>query len=170
MIVSEIIYETYDPRVALDPGAASTRARRELADVINESARLGAQSAQIYAPEGASKKLRRHITHNNAVAATDGSVLEARAGIERIHDAGEDGDEERGAYPEVGTGIYGERESYIYPRTGRLMVFEINGHTVTARRVKGQPAQHFLRHGYEDILAYLPQRLNMMARQIAEEH
>lgn len=51
-------------------------------------------------------------------------------------------------YPDQGTGIYVGR-GYIYPRTAQALVFRPKGSAkvIFARRVKGQPAQHFMRNG-----------------------
>lgn len=51
-------------------------------------------------------------------------------------------------YPEKGTGIYVGR-GYIYPKRARALVFRGRGGSklIFAKRVKGQPGQHFMRDG-----------------------
>lgn len=164
IIQIEHVYETDNPREAIERIGDERFVRAQLADVLNESARLGAQSAQIYAPEGATRKLKRHIDWSRAHPAIAGELV-AEAGIKPIE--GEE-DPGRGAYPEGGTGVHGPTGLPIRPTSGRFMVFEIGGRKIVTTRVLGQKAQHFVREAYHDVLEYLPQRLAQMARTIAE--
>jgi hypothetical protein len=51
-------------------------------------------------------------------------------------------------YPDQGTGIY-VGKGYIYPVRAQAMVFRPKGSAklIFARRIKGQPPQHFMRNG-----------------------
>lgn len=155
---------TDDVDEVLDRLSDEKHVKRHLANVLNEAARLGEHSAQIYSPTGATHKLRRHIESEMAHPSEPG-WMQAKAGITRMED---ERDPERGAYPHTGTGRYGESGQDIVPRTGRFMVFEFEGRLWVLPRVKGQEPQRFFRDAYEDVTEYLPQRLELMARQIVE--
>lgn len=45
-----------------------------------------------------------------------------------------------------GTGVHGPRHVPIRARRGKVMVFQVNGHTVFAKSVSGAPATKFLEH------------------------
>ena len=76
-------------------------------------------------------------------------------------------------YLHEGTGIYGPRHAYIYPRRGRFLVFETKGvfgplrrgakrkpkgrrNVVFARRVRGIPPNPFLVRGLERAMPGIP--------------
>lgn len=139
------------------------RVGRELADVLDETARIGEQSAEMYAPTGVTRKLRRHISHERAVR-VGAHAWESRFGIELMPD---EEDPERGKYPHTGTGVHGPHKTPIEPRAGRFMVFDYRGRRFVLPMVQGQEPQGFIRDAYRDVREYLPQRLHLMARRIA---
>ncbi|MGW5820087.1 hypothetical protein [Streptomyces noursei] len=50
-------------------------------------------------------------------------------------------------YNHEGTGLWGPTGTYIVPRRAKYMVFEIDGRTIYAKRVRGYPGTEFLIKG-----------------------
>lgn len=56
-----------------------------------------------------------------------------------------------GFYLESGTGLYGPRRSYIYPKRAKALVFRIGAKLIFAKRVKGIKPRPFLNPAFEKV-------------------
>lgn len=141
------------------------KAPRLLRELIEDSARVAAQSAEIYAPHGATGNLAKEIDHTRATSDEFGGY-EAQAGVRPVDEAGASKD-----YPfwvEAGTGIYGSTGETIKPRVGNFMVFEYRGRLFVTKEIKGQEGRRYFESAYEDLLEYLPPRIEMLKRRLSE--
>lgn len=56
-------------------------------------------------------------------------------------------------YQEYGTGLYGRRHDYIYPRRARMLRFKTrSGQVVFARRVSGVRPKFFIKKGLQEVV------------------
>jgi hypothetical protein len=142
----------------------SSQLNRRLADVLNQAARIGAQSARIYAPKRSSQ-LTNHIT-DDAVQFTMGqNVIEARFGVQPVLPRGAGGRFTTGArnYPlwvHEGTGIYGHFRRAITPRRAKAMVFVGRTGLVKTKSVRGQRPQPYMARAYDDARTYIDAHLD----------
>lgn len=153
-----------DPRALMGRLQDSHYVGRHLEDMLNDAARVGQVSMKIYAPHGASGELERHLEITQAHHGEEGEFV-ASTGIAPM----DDHDQRRGAYPDIGTGIFGSRHAPIRPLAGRFMVFEVGGRKIVTTSVKGQRPQHFVRDALYDVNEYLPARLDLMAHELIDE-
>jgi hypothetical protein len=169
VIVTEVRIEASSAEEAYARLGDTGHVRRHLADVLDETARLGAQSAEIYAPSGTTHKLERAISSEHARLQPDGS-LQAVAGVAAVDPEGLPGsaNEDYPFFVHEGTGLYGALKKLIEPKTAPAMVFPGKTGLVIARRIKGQESQPFVGEAFEDVNVYLPQRLDQMARRIVD--
>lgn len=146
--------------------------RREMGDLLDEGARVGAQSIEFYAPEGASHGLKRAVSSQAASLQADGG-LEARAGVGEVR--GLPGDrlgptkENYAAYPyyvHEGTGIYGIFHRPIRPVRSRFMRFVGRTGLVFARTVRGQRPQPYVAEAFADVIVFVEQRIDRMVHRI----
>lgn len=145
--------------------------RRVMGDLLDESARVGEQSAQIYAPER-TRRLKREIRSIPARQAADGG-LEARVGVGEVNSlpGGRSGPlrEGQSMYPlrvHEGTGIFGDLHRLITPRHAKAMVFMGRAGIVHAKTTRGQPAQPYMADAFVDVQAYIRGRTELAVREL----
>lgn len=142
----------------------SSQINRRLTDVLNQAARIGAQSARIYAPKHKGS-LTNHIT-DDAIQFTAGqSVIEARFGVQPVLPRGAGGRFVTGArnYPlwvHEGTGLYGHFRRAITPRRAKAMVFVGRTGLVKTKSVRGQKPQPYMATAYDDAKNYIEAHLD----------
>jgi hypothetical protein len=149
----------------------SGQIQRRMADVLNQAARIGAQSARIYAPKRTSD-LAQHIREDD-VQFTIGASIEARFGVSRVYPRGVGGRFKAGSqiYPlfvHEGTGLFGRLHRVITPKRAKVMVFMGRTGLVKARFVRGQKPQPYMREAYADARAYIEAHLDDMVRGLIE--
>lgn len=55
-------------------------------------------------------------------------------------------------HQEYGTGLYGRRRDYIYPRRAKILRFKVkSGGIVFARRVRGTQGKFFIKKGLQEV-------------------
>lgn len=138
----------------------SGHVRRAMGDLLDESARLGAESARLHAPRR-SDALERAISSEHATLQPSGS-LEAVVGVAPV---------EGRSYPlyvHEGTGLFGHFRRRISPRRSRAMRFVGRTGVVYARSVAGQRPRPYLAEAFEDVKLYADQRIDSMVRRILE--
>lgn len=169
MIEIEVKIEADSAAEAYGRLGSTGHIRRELGDVLDESARLGAQSAELYAPKGKSHGLERAISSEHAKMQGDGS-LQAVAGVTKVDPSGlpDAASEDYPFMVHEGTGLFGALKRMITPRTAPAMVFPGRTGLVVARRLKGQEPQPFVAEAFVDVNVYLPQRLDKMVNDILD--
>lgn len=145
--------------------------RRELGDLLDEGARIGAASIELYAPER-SRGLKRAIGSQAASRQADGG-LEARAGVgevlslpgQRLGPTREN----YAAYPyyvHEGTGVYGIFHRAIKPVRAHFMRFIGRTGLIYARTVRGQKPQPYVEEAYADVVVFIEQRIDRMVHRI----
>jgi hypothetical protein len=140
--------------------------QRALGDLLDESARIGRQSAEIYAPER-SRRLKRKLVSTPANREPTGA-LEARVGVGEVHDfpgRGAAGPPSEGAelyplYVHEGTGLFGAYHRLIRPRRAKLMMFPGRTGLIRAKTTQGQRPQPYLAEAFEDVTAYIRGRID----------
>lgn len=147
----------------------SGQIKRRMGDVLNQAARIGVQSARIYAPKD--KHLLVRAITEDAVRFTAGQeFIEARFGVQPVSRAtrGERGrftGSRPGArnYPlwvHEGTGLYGRLQRLITPRRAPAMVFVGRTGLVVTKTTRGQRPQPYIREAYADARAYIDAHLD----------
>jgi hypothetical protein len=144
--------------------------RRELADVVNESARLGSMLAKEEAPfrtralQGAIVFDESDRTPTGAIEAVVGVHRTLRAGLR----LGPDGNED--AYPyyvHEGTGLYGEYNRMIKPTRAKAMTWFDKFGYMRRTRTRGQRPNPYMERAFEELAhSYIPQRIDLMVRRI----
>jgi len=153
----------------------SSQINRRLGDVLSQAARIGAQSARIYAPKD-THRLVRAIT-DDAVQLTAGQhTIEASFGVQPVsrHTRGAGGrftGSTKGSriYPlwvHEGTGLYGAFKRAITPKRAQYMRFVGRTGLIYKKSVKGQKPQPYMRHGYEDAKDYIASHLDEFANHL----
>ena len=145
--------------------------RHAMDELLNEAARIGEHSATLYAPEQ-SRRLKRAITSTRARETATGAS-EARVGVSEIR-AGAGGRlgpmrEGENNYPlfvEQGTGLFGPLHRRITAKRRGAMVFMGRTGLVVTRSTRGQRPQRYMRHAFDDVAAYIPQRIGTMVDRI----
>jgi hypothetical protein len=151
----------------------SGQVKRHMGDVLNQAARIGVQSARIYAPKD--KMLLVRAITEDAVRFTAGQEsIEASFGVQPVSRAtrGEGGrftGSKPGArnYPlwvHEGTGLYGRLHRLITPRRASHMVFVGRTGFVRKRTIRGQKPQPYMTEAYADARAYIDAHLDDMLR------
>lgn len=146
-------------------------AHRALADLLDEAARVGQQSAEIYAPERA-RRLKRKL--ESVPANRDlGGDLEARVGVGRVHEFPgrlglpvSEGAEMYPLYVHEGTGLFGAFHRMIRPRRAKRMRFPGRTGIVYAKAVQGQQPQPYMKDAFEDVTSYVRARLDATVDEI----
>jgi hypothetical protein len=149
----------------------SGQIRRRTGEVLNQAARIGVQSARIYAPKD--KRLLVNAITEDAVHFTAGQeFIEASFGVQPVSRAtrGEGGrftGSKPGArnYPlwvHEGTGLYGRLHRLIRPRRAKAMVFVGRTGLVITKSVRGQKPQPYMTEAYADARAYIDAHLDDM--------
>lgn len=138
---------------------------RALGDLLDEGARVGRQSAEIYAPER-TRRLKRRLESHPARREPTGA-LEAQVGIGEIHElpGGRTGPllENQSLYPlyvHEGTGLFGAYHRLIRPRRAKVMRFVGRTGMVHAKTVRGQQPQPYMAEAFEDVYAYVRARID----------
>lgn len=155
----------------------SGQIRQDTASVLNQAARIGVQSARIYAPKD-QRLLVNAITEDAVHITAREGAIEATFGVQDVSRA------TRGAggrftgsrpgsrrYPlwvHEGTGIYGRLHRLIRPKRAKVMVFVGRTGLVFAKTVRGQRPQPYLREGFEDAKAYIEAHLDDTIRGLIE--
>lgn len=70
-------------------------------------------------------------------------------------------------FVDQGTGFFSKTPHFIYPKTALALRFRIGGRTVFAKRIVGQPGQHFIEKARETMH---PKLLNLAAELWREHH
>lgn len=148
--------------------------RRAMGDVLDETARLGAQIAEDEAPRGRGGLLARAISSQHATLQADGA-LEAAVGVAPVSalPGGRLGplNDKQSDYPffvHEGTGLFGKFHQRIRPKRARVMRFIGRTGLVFATSVAGQRANPYVGRAFEEIQAYIPQRLDAMVHRILD--
>lgn len=146
----------------------SGRIRRDVADTLNQAARIGAQSARIYAPKR-SGGLASSIHEDNIQLSAGQAHIEASFGVPRVYSRDLKGRFASGSqrypiYVHEGTGIYGRLHRMITPRRAKHMVFVGRTGLVMKTAIRGQRAQPFMREAFEDARVYIEAHLDDMLR------
>lgn len=139
------------------------RVRPALGDVLDESVRVGEQSAKLYAP----KRTRRLEDAISSVPAHDRETIgaiEASVGVDPV-DGYSDGSPDYPFFVNVGTGLYGSLKRMIEPVRAKRMVFTDRQHVV-ARRVRGQRPQPYMDEAFEDVDSYVDARIDLLVDRI----
>lgn len=146
----------------------SGRVRRHMARVLNEAARIGTQSARIYAPKR-SGALVSHIKEEDVRFSPGDDHIEASFGVSRVfpREAGSGrfraGSQTYPLFVHEGTGIFGRYRRVITPRRARYMVFRGNtGRIIRTEFTRGQRAQPYMREAYADARSYIDAHLDDM--------
>lgn len=146
--------------------------RSAMADVLDEGARLGEQSAKMYAPRGDRGGITRAISsqpaHRGATSALEAVVGVSRASSDGMS-LGAEGD--KTAYPwyvHEGTGLFGKVGQLIRPRRAKAMRFFGRTGLVFAKTVRGQKPQPYVGEAFIDVNEYIKQRIGSMVRRIIE--
>jgi hypothetical protein len=143
------------------------RIRAELADVLDESARIGAQAARTYAPKRTTRLADQIKSQPARITASD--ALEAKVTLGKVDSRLRRG--ESGAYPlavETGTGVHGPEGRPIRSPRGGLMTFFGRGGWVSKRTIQGQRPQPYMHEAFRDVDAYLPQRIDEAVHRLFE--
>jgi hypothetical protein len=140
------------------------RARHGLADLLDESVRIGEHSAKLYAPKR-TRKLEDAISSTPAHERADFGVIEASVGVDPV-----DGDlgGANNDYPffvHGGTGLFGPLMRAILPKRAKRMVFFDRQHVV-ARSVRGQRPQPFIEEAFEEVDQYVDGRIDLLVDEI----
>ena len=102
--------------------------------------------------------LRRNISRSKAEMTRPGHH-EAKVGVMRTAPYA--------IWVHEGTGIFGSHRRPIRPRMGNIMAFDILGHTVFTRSVKGQRANPFFRRAFNTVAnSYAPARLERLKHEL----
>jgi hypothetical protein len=149
--------------------------RRVVTPVLQQGARIGAQSARIYAPKGKTSRLQSEISDSTIVFRVRGDRLYAKFGVQSVGNPG------RGSmyYPvfvHEGTGLFGRLHRVITPKRAPAMHFPGGGKpwpinfgrtgAVVKSTIRGQRPQPYMQHGYEDASRYVDQQLDEMIRRL----
>lgn len=151
----------------------SSQFRRRLGEVLNEAARIGVQSARIYAPKGQSRDLVNHITEDSIQITAHESFVQATFGVQPVLPRGTGGRFVAGSrlyplYVHEGTGIYGPLKRAITPKRAKFMVFVGRTGLVKTKSVRGQRPQPYMEHAYDDARAYIEAHLDDVANRLFE--
>lgn len=144
--------------------------RRELADVLDESARLGQVLAREEAPTR-SRALQGAIEYDDTDRTAAGA-LEATVGVHRTLRAGltlgPEGNEE--LYPlfvHEGTGLFGASHRLIRPVRAPVMRWFDRFGSMSRKTTRGQRANPYIERAFEQLVhEYIPQRLDLMVQRI----
>src|SRR4051812_27685854 len=106
----------------------SSQLHRRVGEVLNQAARIGVQSARIYAPKGQSRRLVNHITDDSIQITAHQNVVQATFGVQPVLPRGAGGRFVEGSrrypvYVHEGTGLYGPLKRAITPKRAKFMVF-----------------------------------------------
>jgi len=150
----------------------SGRMRRNMASVLNEAARIGVQSARIYAPKRTGE-LTKHIKEQDVGLSIVGDSIEASFGVSRVLPRGSGGRFKGGSqlyplYVHEGTGIFGRYRRIITPRRARYMVFRGRTGLVVTSFTRGQKPQPYMQEAYSDARAYIEAHLDDMVGGLIE--
>lgn len=146
---------------------------RVFGDVLDEGARVGEQSAEMYAPER-TRRLKREIKSVPAREQVSGA-LEAKVGVGEVNSlpGGRAGPlrENQSLYPlyvHEGTGLYGALHRLIRPRRAKAMVWPGPGRTglIHAKTTRGQRPQPYMAEAFEDVDAFIRGRIDLAVRQL----
>lgn len=134
------------------------RGRRWLRGLVAGMANYTLHWARIYAPDGPTGYIQRHLDATGAQfrpgGAGGGGSYEAVAGVKR-------GDSKHPLYVHQGTGLYSYRHDFIRPnKAGGVLAFEKKGEpTVFTKKVKGQEAQPYVYGAYKQTILYARARV-----------
>lgn len=150
----------------------TSQIRRDTARVLNEAARIGAQSARIYAPKR-SGALASHIKDDSVRFTIADERIEARFGVERVFTRGAGGRFTSGSqiYPlfvHEGTGLFGHLNRLITPRRGEYMVFLGRTGLIRTQSTRGQRPQPYMTEAFEDARAYIEAHLDDMVERLID--
>lgn len=148
--------------------------RRAMGDVLDETARLGAQIAESESPRGRGGLIARAISSQHATMQTSGAI-QAAVGVKSVSvlAGGRSGPlrDKQSDYPffvHEGTGVFGKFHRRITPVRARAMRFIGRSGLVYALSVAGQRPNPYIGRAYEEIQAYIPQRLDEMVHRILD--
>jgi len=146
----------------------SGQVQRHMARVLNEAARVGVQSARIYAPKRTGE-LVKHIKEQDVGLSIVGDSVEASFGVSRVLPRGSGGRLKGGSqlyplYVHEGTGIFGRYRRVITPRRARYMVFRGRTGLVVTSFTRGQKPQPYMQEAYADARTYIEAHLDDMVR------
>lgn len=106
------------------------------------------------------KKEIVRLIHERAEVNTPGGLADSISGEVFPQDLGDhtwqgvvSSDSDHALFFEEGTGLFGPRKSFIFPRAGKFMIFRHRklGRVVYAQKVSGQPGKHPFRDGLEAV-------------------
>jgi hypothetical protein len=151
--------------------------RNTVTPVLQQAARIGAQTARIHAPKGRTGRLSGEIADNSIVYRVRGDRLYAKFGVQSVGNPG------RGskAYPifvHEGTGLYGRLHRLITPKRAKAMTFPGGGKPWPIRfgrtgaiqkiTIKGQKPQPYMTIAFEEANEYVNQQLDTMIDRLVD--
>jgi hypothetical protein len=155
----------------------SGNVRRSVTPVLRDAARVGTEAARLHAPRGRTGRLAEAIADDAIVFRIRGDVATARFGVQPVMNPGR-GDRLYPIAVHEGTGLHGRLKHLITARRAPAMVFPGGGKPwpVTAGRtglvvkhvVRGQRAQPYMQHAYEEASAYVDAHLDEVVRRLVE--
>jgi hypothetical protein len=140
----------------------SGQIKRDMGDVLNQAARIGVQSARIYAPKD--KGLLVRAITEDAVRLTAGQeFIEASFGVQDVSRAtrgaggrftgSKPGSRRYPLWVHEGTGLYGRLQRLITPRRASHMVFVGRTGLVFTKTTRGQRPQPYIAAHLDDMLS-----------------
>lgn len=139
--------------------AFEERQNRQLRNLLDNFSELGRAIVAHNVPVH-SRIMQEHVDRTRAIwrpgGAGGGGYYEAAYGVKRIA-----GSPPYPLYVEFGTGLYGSRRQYIYPKKSWAMSFYSYryGRWINVRRTRGQVAQRFFYISWREFQVYAAARL-----------
>lgn len=143
--------------------------RNNVTPILREASRVGATTARIHAPQGATGKLQNAITNDSISFRVRGDLVDARFGVQPVGSPGR-GSRLYPLYVHEGTGLHARIERLIVAKRAKKMVFPAGGKawptrfgktgSVSVTATKGQRAQPYMRFAFEEANAYVDAHLN----------
>jgi hypothetical protein len=155
----------------------SSNVRGSVTPILREGARVGTEFARLRAPRGSTGKLAGAIEDDAIVFRIRGDVVAARFGVQPVRDPCR-GSRLYPIYVHEGTGLYSRLHRVITAKRSPVMVFPGGGKPwpveigrtgrIVKRTVKGQRAQPYMTHAYEEAKVYVEAHLDEIFHRLVE--
>jgi hypothetical protein len=151
--------------------------RGSVTPILRRGARVGVESARVHAPKGSTRRLSDAIADDAITFRVRGDYAVARFGVQPVMNPGR-GSRLYPIYVHEGTGLFGRLHRVITPKRSPVMVFPGGGKpwpvligrtgVVVKRSVRGQRAQPYMAHAYEEAAAYVGAHLDEMVERMLD--